>query len=163
LLSLTEDDLKDRDLYPFLALSAGLMSHKESREAGLKSFDRIAHPVLKLSWAAMLIRQPDPPRNVTTFLKKALDSPEDAKTLAAMMGPGFSAFKKSVNDSYEKGRGNAVELVKTHRIEALSEFSSGFGYEFTSLVLSPNGSFHAVRLLDNSGELVAHNLQTGVR
>jgi len=124
-------DLKDRDLYPFLALSAGLLSHKESREVGLKSFDEIAHPVLKLSWAAMLVRQSDPPRKITCFLKKALDSPADAKTLAAMMGPGFSSFKKSVNDGYEKGRGNVVELVRTHRTEALPEFSTGFDYSFT--------------------------------
>src|SRR5262245_6316604 len=44
LLSLTEHDLKDRDIYPFLALSAGLMAHKEAREVGLKSFDQITHP-----------------------------------------------------------------------------------------------------------------------
>ena len=163
LLSLTEDDLKGRDIYPFLALSAGLMAHKETREVGLKSFDQIAHPVLKLSWAAMLIRQPDPPRHVTAFLKKALDSPEDTKTLAAMMGRGFPAFKKSVNDAFEKGVGNVVELVKCHRIKPLPEFSSGFGYEFTTLVLSPSASFHAIRRLDNSGELITHDLQTGTR
>src|SRR4051794_36766418 len=75
LLSLTEDDLKGRDLYPLAALSAGLMSHKEAREVALKHFEQIAHPVLKLGWAAMLSRQPDPPRHITAFLKKALDSP----------------------------------------------------------------------------------------
>jgi hypothetical protein len=163
LLSLTEDDLKGRDIYPFLALGAGLMAHKEAREVGLKSFDQITYPMLKLSWAAMLIRQPDPPRQVVTFLKKALDSPEDGKTLAMMMGPGFPAFKKSVKDAFEKGVGTAVELLKIHRIKPLPEFSSGFGYEFTTLVLSPNGSFHAVRRLDNSGELITHDLQTGTR
>src|SRR5262245_50941326 len=141
LLSLTEDDLKGRDIYPFLALSAGLMAHKKSREVGLKSFHQISHPTLKLSWAAMLIRQPDPPRHVVDVLKKALDSPEDAKTLSAMMGPGFPAFKKMVNDTFEKGVGTAVELVKTHRIKPLPEFSSGFGFQFTNLVLSSNGSF----------------------
>lgn len=163
LLSLTEDDLKGRDLYPFLALSAGLMSHKEAREVGLKNFDQIAHPVIKLFWAAMLIRQQDPPRHIIAFLKKALDSPADSMTLAEITGPGFTAFKKLVNDTYEKGRRNVVELVKRHRIEALPEFSSGFGYEFTSVVLSPSGSFHAVRRLENSGELIYHNLQTGMR
>src|SRR6516164_2621745 len=50
LLSLTEDDLKGRDIYPFLALGAGLMAHKEAREVGLKSFDQITYPMLKLSW-----------------------------------------------------------------------------------------------------------------
>ncbi len=41
----------------------------------------------------MLMGQPDPPRHVTTFLKKALDSTEDAKTLAGMAGPGFPGIQ----------------------------------------------------------------------
>jgi hypothetical protein len=163
LLSLTEDDLKGRDIYPFLALTAGLMAHKEAREVGFKSFDQIAHPTLKLSWAATLFRQPDPPRQVVAFLKKALDSPADGKTLAMMMGPGFSAFKKSVNDAFEKGVGTAVKLVKSHRIKPLPEFSSGFGYEFTNLVLASNGSFYAVRPRENGGELITHDLQSSMR
>src|SRR5262245_60549019 len=163
LLSLTEDDLKGRDIYPFLALSAGLMAHKEARETGLKNFDKISHPTLKLSWAAMLIRQPDPQRHVVAFLKKSLDSPDDAKTLSAMMGPGFPAFKKSVKDTFEKGVGTAVELVKSHRIKTLPEFSSGFGYEFTNVVLSRNGSFYAVRPREIGGELISHDLQAGTR
>jgi hypothetical protein len=139
------------------------MAHKEAREVGLKSFDQIAHPTLKLSWAAMLIRQPDPPRVVVAFLKKALDSSEDGKTLAMMMGPGFPAFKKSVNEAYDKGVSTAVEFVKCHRIKPLPEFSSGFGYQYTNVVLSSNGSFDAVRPRENGGELITHDLQSGMR
>ncbi len=163
LLSLTEDDVKDFDLYAFLALSSGLMGHEEAREEGLKRFDQIAHPTMKLFWGSMLMKQPDPPPHITTFLKKALDSAEDAKTLAGMAGPGFRAFKKSVNDAFEKGRRNRVELVTRHRIEKLPEFSNVFAYTVTSLVLSPTGSLHALRPLENRGELFVHDLATGSR
>lgn len=163
LLSLTEDDIKDYDLYPFLALSFGFTEHKESREEALKRFDQIAHPTMKLAWGSLLMKQPDPPANIIAFLKKALDSAEDAKTLAGMAGPGFPAFKKSVNDAFEKGRRNRVELVTRHQIEKLPAFSNVFDYEVTSLVLSPAGSLHALRPLENRGELLIHDLATGSR
>jgi hypothetical protein len=162
LLALTEDDVKAPNLYPFLALSGALASHKEARAVALEHFDQIAHPELKLLWAALLVQQPDPLRNITTFLKKALASPEDAKTLAAIEGPGFPAFKKLVNDRFEQGRANAVELVKTHRIEALPEFPTGFGYKLSSHVLAPNGSFHAIHRLEEGGGVFTYNLKTGL-
>ena len=44
LLALTAKDIQGFDLYPFLALSRGLLDHKEQREYGVKHFDRIAIP-----------------------------------------------------------------------------------------------------------------------
>src|SRR5262249_25955990 len=44
LLALTEKDVGKNDIYPFLALSRGLLDRKEQREYGVKYFVKIAHP-----------------------------------------------------------------------------------------------------------------------
>src|SRR5262245_1379880 len=54
LLSLTEADVGEGDLYPYLAVSRGLCDRPASRMYVVSHFDQIRHSVLKLFWAAML-------------------------------------------------------------------------------------------------------------
>jgi hypothetical protein len=96
LLALTPKDLGNYDLYPFLALSRGLIEHKEARQYGTKNFDKIAHPTIKLFWAAMLFDKDTPCPAIVTFLRNALKSKQQARTLAEMLGPGFKKFKERI-------------------------------------------------------------------
>src|SRR3954454_2610772 len=74
LLALTEKDLEKYDLYPFVALSRGLMGRKEPRQYGITNFGKIAHPSLKRFWAVVLFREGESSPEILAFLRKALDS-----------------------------------------------------------------------------------------
>ena len=71
LLALTKKDLEKYDIYPFLALSRGLIDHKEPREYGIANFDKIAHPTMKLFWASVLFNDGPPSAEITAFLHRA--------------------------------------------------------------------------------------------
>jgi hypothetical protein len=161
LLALTEKDLAGYDPYPFLALSAGLMDHKEPRRYGRTHFGKIAHPTLKLAWAMRLSGEDPPPPEVLAYLRKALDSKETARTLAAMAGPGFEEFRQRILEAYEASRQTKVVLVKRHAIKAFAEYSSGFGYRNSTLVFGPGPVLHAVRPQKQRGELTTYDLATG--
>src|SRR5262245_9031578 len=122
LLALTEKDLENRDLYPFLALSSGLLDRKEPRQYALANFDKIAHPTMKLGWAIGLFREKEPAPEIVTYLRKALDSKEESRTLASMLGPGFEQFKERVILADEAGKRTTVELVKEHQRSAFPEY-----------------------------------------
>ncbi|MBL8796506.1 MAG: hypothetical protein JNM56_21580, partial [Planctomycetia bacterium] len=79
LLALTEKDLEKHDLYAFIALSRGLVDQKEPRQYATKNFTKIAHPTLKLAWATMLLEEKAPSAEIVTFLRKALDTKQDAR------------------------------------------------------------------------------------
>ncbi len=68
LLALTEKDVGDRDLYPFGTLSSGLLGREKPRQYGLSHFNKIAHPMLKLFWAAGLFRHKPPSPEIVAFL-----------------------------------------------------------------------------------------------
>jgi hypothetical protein len=98
LLALTPADIDKYDLYPFLALSRGLIDRKEQRAVGVKHFEKIAHPTMKLAWGAMLFNEKAVSAEIVTFLRAALTRKEDAAVLEMMVGPGFADFKKRVRD-----------------------------------------------------------------
>jgi hypothetical protein len=110
LLALTKKDLENRDLYSFLALSLGLIDRKGPREYGITNFGEIAHPTIKMFWASVLFNESPPSPKIVTFLRKALDSKEDARTLSEMAGPDFEEFKERVIQTYERGRQTRVEV-----------------------------------------------------
>jgi len=157
LLALTEKDLEKHDLYPFLALSAGLMGHKEAREYAAANFGKIAHPQIKLGWAIMLFRHDKAPPEVVPYLHKALDSQPEAKF---GLGPGFQDFKDDVIRAYEAGKLMKVELVKQHTIQAFPEFGAGQSYRNRDYVFAPGGLIYAVRphRKEQRGELVTFDL-----
>src|SRR3954451_7864886 len=69
LFSLTEKDIEQYDIYPFLALSAGLCARKVHRRYAARHFSDIRHPILKLAWGEGLFgRGPSSPK-VIQFLK----------------------------------------------------------------------------------------------
>jgi hypothetical protein len=122
LLALTEKDVeryaKDRgarepSLYPFLALSRGLLDRKDQRTYGVKHFGSIAHPVIKLVWGAILFHEKEASPEIIRFLRAALKSKEQASILSQMLGPGFNEFEKRLRehplaDSHgRRGRVNA--------------------------------------------------------
>ena len=97
LLALSEQDLKQKDLYPFLALSGQLCERREYRQYGVEHFSDIAHPEIRLSWAAILFdRQPPVSVEIVTYLRQALETEKEANLLSEIMGPEFAEFKKRV-------------------------------------------------------------------
>jgi hypothetical protein len=101
-LALTEKDIAKYDFYPFAALSRGLLDIKEKREYGVKHFDGIAHPKLKLLWAAVLFKEGADSEAVIKFLRAALESKEQSEDLSRMLGPEFKDFKVRVKESKVK-------------------------------------------------------------
>jgi hypothetical protein len=122
LLALTEEDIEDYGLYPLLAMSAGLSSHKDARELAVNNFERIAHPSIQVNWAIMLMRDPKIQPIIVRHMKKAIDAPKGAKTLAATRDPRFEGLKDEVEAILEKTRRVSVEsaagsqLRKRHRL-----------------------------------------------
>ena len=99
LLALTPKDVEKYDnIYPFLALSRGLLGHKEQREFGVKHFSTIAHPEIKLFWGTVLFDEKAASPEIVTFLRAALESKEQSKLLSEMLGPSFEDFKKQVKE-----------------------------------------------------------------
>ncbi|MGH7169267.1 MAG: hypothetical protein ACRELG_03185 [Gemmataceae bacterium] len=161
LLALTEKDVGDRDIYPFLALSSGLLERKKPRQYGLSHFKKIAHPTLKLFWAARLFLDKSSSPEIVAFLRKALNSKETARELSMMLGPDFEDFKELVILAYERGRLNRVELVKKRAIDAFPEYDKGGENDYTkkSMVFAPGQLLYAVRPLKQQGELIAYDLE----
>jgi hypothetical protein len=113
LLALTEKDIaqyakglgvKNYCLYPFSALSAGLLERKGPREYVVKHFGEIAHPELKLGWAAGLFNKNAASPEIVRFLRAALESKEQARELRLMYGPDFKDFKKRLSEAAEQER-----------------------------------------------------------
>jgi len=98
------------------------MEHKEPRQYGTTNFAKIAHPTIKLFWAAVLFEEKAPAAEIVTFLRKALDSKEEAQTLSLMLGPEFQEFKERVIRTDETGKQTKVELVKQHSTDAFPDY-----------------------------------------
>jgi hypothetical protein len=98
LLAFTEKDIEKRDIYPFLALSRGLLDRKKQQEYGVKHFGKIAHPTIKLLWGSVLFDEKAASPEIVAFLRMALESKEQAKLLSQMLGPNFEDFKKRVTE-----------------------------------------------------------------
>ena len=96
LFALSEKDLKGYDIYPFAAISSGLCEREEVRKYAVDHFSAIQHPMLKLAWAAMLFDRGPSSAEVRGFLRGALESKEQAKTLAEITGPKFKDLKRRV-------------------------------------------------------------------
>lgn len=165
LLALTEKDLGKRDIYPFLALSRGLLDRKQPRQYGLSHFKQIAHPTLKLFWAIVLFREKAPTSEITAFLRKALDSKETSQELASIAGPEVEDLKAQVIRAFERGRLNQVEAVKTHRIDAFPEYQEGSGLDYSdkTMVFAPGQILYAVHPRKQQGELIAYDLGKGTK
>lgn len=97
LLALTEKDIKGRDIYPFLALSSGLSQRKEPCEYGVKHFNEISHPTIKVFWAVLLFDKNSASPDIVAFLQSALKSEEQSRFLEEALGPSFTDFKRRVN------------------------------------------------------------------
>jgi hypothetical protein len=104
LLALTRKDIGNSDIYPFLALSRGLLERREQREYGVKHFGKIAHPDIKLFWGAVLFNENSKSPEIVMFLQTALDSIEQSQLLSRMLGPNFENFKKRVREQNVTGQ-----------------------------------------------------------
>ena len=96
LFALTQKDIENYDLYPFLAISRGLCNHSEHRTYAAQNFAKIQHRELKLFWAAILFDSDAKSPEIKRFLRDALESKEEAKLLAEMLGPDFDSFQKRI-------------------------------------------------------------------
>lgn len=96
LFALTEQDIAECDLYPFLALSRGLCDREEYRTYGAAHFDQIAHPEIKLFWAVILFDEGAGSSEIIGFLQAALKSNDRSKVLSQMLGPEIADFSRKL-------------------------------------------------------------------
>lgn len=96
LFALTEQDIKEYDVYPFFAISRGLCDAGAQREYAVRHFTEIRHSELKLFWGAMLFDSKNPSLEVVGFLKNALQADGQAELLSEIVGPKFDDFKRRV-------------------------------------------------------------------
>jgi hypothetical protein len=97
LFALTEQDLEQDDIYPLAALSTGLCRDRKYRQYGVEHFSDLAHPSLKLFWAAALFgAQPPLSTEVVAYLRSALESEAQSRELREIVGPNFESFKERV-------------------------------------------------------------------
>lgn len=96
LFALTEADIQEYDIYPFLALSRGLFEHRQVRNYSVRNFGKILHAELKLFWGAMIFDSKEASPEIKRFLRRALKSKSQAAILSEMLGPKFQSFKKRV-------------------------------------------------------------------
>ena len=96
LLALTDKDIEGLDIYPFAALSRGLCDVKENRVYATNHFQEIQHAELKLFWATMLFDAGNPSPEIVRYLKAALKSEAQAKSLAEIAGPNFENLKRRI-------------------------------------------------------------------
>lgn len=96
--ALTERDIENYDIYPFLALSRGLCDRKVYQDCAVRHFSEIRHPTLKLFWAVMIFKEKESSSEILLFLKEALDSKEQAKILSEMLGPNYKDFQCRVKN-----------------------------------------------------------------
>jgi WD40 repeat protein len=151
LLSLTEQDIGEYDLYPFAAISRGLANDGRNRAYAVAHFNSIGHPGLKLFWAAMLFNEGDASPEVVRHLLAALDDPEQSESLAGMVGRDFKFFKRKVREHPHAGGG-----VKGARP---AEEDEGHADWVTAVSFSPDGR----TLLSGShdGTLILWDVLTG--
>jgi hypothetical protein len=98
LFALSEQDIENYDLYPFLAISRALSEDSSRRELAIRNFTQIRHRKLKLFWAAILLDEGSASPFIEKFLRDALTSSEEAIDLSEMIGPRFDAMKKKLRN-----------------------------------------------------------------
>jgi hypothetical protein len=102
LFALTPEDIAKYDIYPFAALSRGLLDNQEQRRYGVQHFSEIKHEDIKLFWACVLFEEGAASPEITQYLHAALADETLAKKLSEMVGPEFKAFQQRVTDAAEK-------------------------------------------------------------
>lgn len=98
----SERGIKEHDIYPLMALSAGMAERPEVRAFVNKNFSVIQHPRLKLMWGALLFDKSEYTRDIVVFLHSALDNKSEAQWLSGSMGPGYDNFKARVEAAHSK-------------------------------------------------------------
>ena len=102
LFALTEKDIENYDIYPFLALSRGLCDKQAHRDYAVSHFADIQHPTLKLFWAAMLFDGKKNSSEIVRFLRESLKSEKQTKMLSEMLGPNYEDFQRRVKTYKEE-------------------------------------------------------------
>lgn len=102
LFALTENDLRHRDIYPYLALSGDLIEHPQCQAYALKHFQSIQHPMLKMGWGVMLLQRDKASPEIVRYLFQVLQTPKQRKTLQSFSGPEFLNLEGKVQKEYQK-------------------------------------------------------------
>ncbi len=102
LFAFTEKDLSGQDIYPYLAISSGMMEYQQCREYARKNFSSIQHPDLKIGWAAMLLKQNIASPEIITYLSQVLKIPVQKKLLQEMCGPKFDEVERKIQAESRK-------------------------------------------------------------
>lgn len=169
LFALTEKDLKGQEFIPFLILTLQLAEVEGARQFGVKNFDKIAHPRIKIFWANALFQTKVAPPEIVAYLRRALD--QEGESLDHLYGPMFQAFKERVILADEIAKEPKVELVKRHvQKNRFPPHGGGHSYHTPNCVFAAGPLLIAARPLNNDkggskrdqqGELFTANIVTG--
>jgi hypothetical protein len=118
LFALTEKDIGEYDVYPFLALSRGLCNQRKHRDYATRRFAEIRHPDLKLFWGSMLFDEGASSPEIVRFLREALESEKQSQILAEMLGPNYQAFQRRVKAHRKTKRSASGEHNKRLQLTA---------------------------------------------
>ena len=96
LFALTEEDIDKDHIPPLLGLSRDLCDREESRAYSLNSFQTIRHPIIKLFWGAVLFDEGVATQQIVEYLRTAITSNTQSKTLSNIVGTKYEEFKQRV-------------------------------------------------------------------
>lgn len=122
LLALTEKDIEEYDVYPFLALSRGLCNQRKHRDYATHHFSEIRHPELKLFWGSILFDEGPSSPEIVRFLREALECEKQSRILAEMLGPNYRLFQRRVKAHRKPKRSasgehnNRLQLTRSHGV-----------------------------------------------
>lgn len=150
LFALTEKDVTEGYLFGLAAISSGMRRYKEQREYAAKHFAEIQHPIIKLLWGVGLFKTESVTPEIVKFLRDALDSKEQAKVLAEMIGPEFKFFKREVKAHPFANDGRPIKQ---------SDEDEGHADWVTSVAFSPDGK--KVVSGSHDGTLILWDVSTG--
>lgn len=119
LFAFTEKDIADHALYPYLAVTSGMMEHQQCREYARKSFAAIQHPVLKIAWAAMLLKRDAHTPEIVRYLSQVLETPALNKWLQEMSGLTYDQTVQKIRA--EKRKLKSLVTEKNNQTSLISE------------------------------------------
>ncbi len=174
LLSLTESDLKDREMYPFLTLSSDMIQDADNLVYVTANFGQIRHPLIKIFWGLAILDRDRPATEIVEYLRTALSDAAQTKQLISFVGPGgIREIQERLVELDSGGRPNPLDppeldttlapspdghavvlrLVSTIPIPAFPKHSETFTYEAEACAFGPDHRLSCLRRTKFGGEL----------
>ena len=108
LFSLT-NDIAEGDLFQLAALSRGLCDRADVRKYATSHFSDIAHPTLRMFWAAAFVADYQASADMNAYLARMIESPEGLALLQELAGPRARLIIDRVTQAPQKETGRTIE------------------------------------------------------